>query len=799
LIKIWQISANKAIHYLENNNLELAKVLFYQTIEHGPDKAWPYVKYADIIEDIDFKIDLYSKSINLEPTEYAYIGLIQCYIVKDDLKNAKFCFSQLIQLSPDNQYISKYSILNEINYNNNSFTSNLLPKKFNINFYIEYHPELSFVSKLQAIFHYIEHGQYEKRDICPQKDPKIRTRSHQDKIILFTQYFKSKLRFNDFIKCLDSNLENPLINKIIIFHQCKNIDQELTSYINDIKIEFVKINKRLSYKIWFDYSNQYYPNDIKILANSDIYFDKSLEILKKLTWANNMLYACSRKDINGDNQLIPSKICAHQNFNLINPLYSQDCWIFKTKLIDFESRFVLGYENCDVLLKHNCQNSGCEFINLYKYLNAIHVDNRAKKIRPVYDLHTSKKLTWQHLAKKGVETSDETQKKILLQQAVKLKPDQSWPYIKLADLITKNFRYKFKLLIKAISIDNNLWSYVLLVNLLLDKNFKNKARFYFNKLKKLNKASGNKDISYQIELINTKFKTQKLKITYFLKKKHILFIKNKLECVCLLLSYQELDSIYYNNIIEYIQQNTKKTDIHFKILINNNSNLISHKTIDILKTIFLDVEIIDLQLSSNEDIYLKESSVTHNIDLPKLGFKHGPNTVFFEAVKRLSKYNTTLLLESDCILSKNWLEAIVTYVDNSNGFLISGAVYDGMINMEKNMRNHINGGTSLIATGNKNFQQLMKFLYYWMTQQIEKDNYLAYDYALKQMILENVDNINLSKTEKIIWNFINRNYVSNNLTFNVSTKSDSIIDPIYMKQLYNFAILHTKNEHLYLL
>lgn len=266
--------------------------------------------------------------------------------------------------------------------------------------------------------------------------------------------------------------------------------------------------------------------------------------------------------------------------------------------------------------------------------------------------------------------------------------------------------------------------------------------------------------------------------------------KNNLDCICLLTTNKEIEDGRCDEFIKHLVSKTKKIKkIDFKIIINNNS--IKNPDLKKLKTLFDSVEIVNLKLSKKNDIYTNNKPVL----MPKYGLKSGPNLTFFNTIKLCNKYNTTLMLETDCILNTNWINDIYNYVKYSNGFLVSGAINDGSSFSKSNssILNHINGGTGIYATGNIILQKLIKILALFIEDQTQKNNPgLAYDYALKLLIDINIDNIEADINTKNIWKFINRNYVQNNLIFNYSLLQDACVDKDIINKKYNYAVLHKK-------
>jgi len=266
--------------------------------------------------------------------------------------------------------------------------------------------------------------------------------------------------------------------------------------------------------------------------------------------------------------------------------------------------------------------------------------------------------------------------------------------------------------------------------------------------------------------------------------------KNSLECVCLLVTEKELNSVYYSNFLEYIFKKTElnvSSQIDFKIIINKGSHLIKREDINRLGKIFRKIEVMDLQIPKDKDMYRRYYEEKVGTP-PELGFKSGPNFMFFKCMQHCRQYNTTLLLEVDCILGDNWLSRIKSYVDHANGFWISGSTYDGLsFSKESLYLSHLNGGTSLYATGDTNFVNFIECFYLYLIQKIEEIPDLAYDWGIRMFI----DELMASEEKLLNSKFINRKYLRNNLVFNLSLEQDNIDLDLFNK-IYNFAILHKK-------
>jgi hypothetical protein len=181
--------------------------------------------------------------------------------------------------------------------------------------------------------------------------------------------------------------------------------------------------------------------------------------------------------------------------------------------------------------------------------------------------------------------------------------------------------------------------------------------------------------------------------------------------------------------------------------------------------------------------------------VPAYGTKSGPNLLFFKAIEACKKYNTTLLLETDCFFQKDWLTKIKNFVSHSNGFWISGAIYDGKVACKASsyMMTHINGGTALYATGNHNCQIFLRYAEQFMLKKIKEGmEGLAYDYCIKMFIDGNINNNSHTTENILLWKLVNRQYLPNKLIGNFSIESDRDLKIEDINKIYNYYIIHKK-------
>lgn len=178
-------------------------------------------------------------------------------------------------------------------------------------------------------------------------------------IRLFLSYYqdKNQARQKELDECLSNNISNPLIDEIhlLLEYPC---DEEI---INNEKIFKVHVKARPSYSVFFDYINTVArPEDISIIANSDIYFDETLSLLDKYT-DKNVLALC-RYDIKKDKAVF------------MNRWDSQDTWIFKGKIRQVpDSDFRPGYPGSDNAIANRLYRAGYNVINPSRTIKTYHL------------------------------------------------------------------------------------------------------------------------------------------------------------------------------------------------------------------------------------------------------------------------------------------------------------------------------------------------------------------------------------------------------------------------------------------
>jgi len=179
-------------------------------------------------------------------------------------------------------------------------------------------------------------------------------------IFLYTTFYNEKNldRRSELEKAIRINSNLWAISKIIVFNEGDSI-----AHIAPSKIEEVFIDKRPTYKDFINHINtNSSPDDIQIIANTDIYFDTNIEVLQHINLKDTCL-ALSRWDTT--NTIKPK---------LYNRKDSQDVWIFKGPTKQrLKADFPLGVPRCDNRLMYQLQEAGYKVLNPAFSIKSFHV------------------------------------------------------------------------------------------------------------------------------------------------------------------------------------------------------------------------------------------------------------------------------------------------------------------------------------------------------------------------------------------------------------------------------------------
>lgn len=140
---------------------------------------------------------------------------------------------------------------------------------------------------------------------------------------LFIEYYKdsSPERQAEYDLCLQKNINNPHIHRIFI-----SVETEIPLPQSE-KIYYT-IGKRPTFATWMrDMDN--HSKDINIIANSDIYFDETIQLAIP---KSGQCFAITR----------------HENGHVFQPaIWSQDVWVFNGSTPIISADFTTGIPGCD--------------------------------------------------------------------------------------------------------------------------------------------------------------------------------------------------------------------------------------------------------------------------------------------------------------------------------------------------------------------------------------------------------------------------------------------------------------------
>ncbi len=174
-------------------------------------------------------------------------------------------------------------------------------------------------------------------------------------ITLYTSFYtdENAVRRAELEYCLKLNIDNRFIDRIMLF--CEG----------DLPFQSDKITvisgARPTYRMIFDAINNYCQteNEISIISNTDIYFDKSLFNIQLFP---KQCLALSRWDV------IPGR-----ETKLHNERFSQDVWVFAGKIRSVRfCDFFLGIPGCDNRIAWELSEAGYRLFNPARVVKAYH-------------------------------------------------------------------------------------------------------------------------------------------------------------------------------------------------------------------------------------------------------------------------------------------------------------------------------------------------------------------------------------------------------------------------------------------
>lgn len=188
-------------------------------------------------------------------------------------------------------------------------------------------------------------------------------------IVLYLPFYTpgDEARAAELRACLANNLANAEVDRVVLLQDDDTVHPDATD-----KLTVVRLRQRPTYLDWVRHAQANYPESIKVLANSDIYFDDSLAGIREIfTHDPQAFLALTRYDrVAGD-------LVAHPT-----PHWSQDTWAFGPQAsIDANMRreidIPLGVPRCDNKIAYLFSINGFTVYNPISQIRSIHLHETA--------------------------------------------------------------------------------------------------------------------------------------------------------------------------------------------------------------------------------------------------------------------------------------------------------------------------------------------------------------------------------------------------------------------------------------
>lgn len=190
---------------------------------------------------------------------------------------------------------------------------------------------------------------------------------HRDSTIpisLFLPFYtpKDHTRVAELLGCLKRNLDCGVFAQIYLLQ-----DDDTPRPFDDPSLTVVKMTKRPTYLDWVQQTQALCPNHISVLANSDIWFNDSILLLRSIFSLDpHAFIALSRYDA------ISGNLKAHEN-----PHWSQDTWAFYpgqeiTPVMERQLDIQMGIPRCDNKIAYIFSINGYTIYNPFNDIISVH-------------------------------------------------------------------------------------------------------------------------------------------------------------------------------------------------------------------------------------------------------------------------------------------------------------------------------------------------------------------------------------------------------------------------------------------
>jgi len=176
-------------------------------------------------------------------------------------------------------------------------------------------------------------------------------------ILLISHYDEpNPARAAEYAECLERNCALSRIEQVHVF--CEDDSRPKASP----KVKIIALRHRPRFSDLFEHANGELVGRICIIANSDIYFDQTIQHFT-FTDFTDLLFCLSRWNVdeNGQTKLVDGA------------RGSQDAWIFRAPIKPFTNDWPLGLLACDNRLAYEAQVAGLRLLNPCVSVHANHL------------------------------------------------------------------------------------------------------------------------------------------------------------------------------------------------------------------------------------------------------------------------------------------------------------------------------------------------------------------------------------------------------------------------------------------
>jgi len=151
------------------------------------------------------------------------------------------------------------------------------------------------------------------------------------------------------------------------------------------------------------------------------------------------------------------------------------------------------------------------------------------------------------------------------------------------------------------------------------------------------------------------------------------------------------------------------------------------------------VEIFNSNISDSENIYVRDIALApKSIEMPRLGYKSGPNTQFFRTIRENLSHNLfswAFYCETDCYpLKSKWISRLYQACLSNRNALILGSLYHGTARLGEEINYHINGNALYNLSKYSQAELLYDVLEKFILLEVADSNHnIAYDVAIETL------------------------------------------------------------------